>query len=143
MTSGLSHPQPDTPVILFDGECSLCTAQAGRLEVLARQRVRAMPLQNMPLQNLATADPRLTRAELMREIKLLMPDGRVFGGAEAIAQLAIQGRPVMGKAFQLYYLPGIRWLADRVYASVARHRTRLSRGRAVAACESGTCPNLQ
>lgn len=123
-----------SPVILYDGECSLCTAQATNLEAFSNYQVRARALQSIE-----TSDPRLTKEELVREIKLVMPDGQVFGGAEAIVQLAVQGRPLMWRIFSLYYLPGIRFMGDWLYAWVARNRYRLFGRQEYNACDTGSC----
>jgi predicted DCC family thiol-disulfide oxidoreductase YuxK len=47
----------------------------------------------------------------------------------------IHGRPLAGWVFSVYYVPGIRWLAERVYASVAKNRYSLS-GRPAHQCDA-------
>ncbi len=127
-------PQDGSAVILYDGLCKLCTAQAENLEKLARGRVLSEALQ--------TALPRfpgLSEEEALREIKLVSADGRIYGGAEAIVKLVNLGHPFSGKLLYLYYLPGIRQLSDRFYAWVARNRYRLFGKRPEDACENGAC----
>lgn len=121
-------------MILYDADCSICAAQAANLERLARKKVLAKPLQSVTF-----SDPRLSAAEIRKEIKLVFPNGDSKGGAEAIVQLAIIGRPRLGKLASLYYLPGIRWLADKVYSYVASNRYQLF-GRANSGdCVTGAC----
>ena len=71
--------------LFFDAECGFCTRVARRLApILARRGLAVAPLQ----------DPRvgallgMTREELLREIRLLLSDGRQFGGADAAVELA-------------------------------------------------------
>ena len=101
---------------LYDAACTNCTAWAERLRRIAGRRVNVKPLQEF-----SSDDPRLSEGELLREAKLVLSDGRVFGGAEAVA------RAVSGPAL-LYYLPGVRQLADRYYARVAASRCRIPAG---------------
>jgi predicted DCC family thiol-disulfide oxidoreductase YuxK len=65
----------------------------------------------------------LTADDCLRQAWLLLPDGRVYGGAEAInGALAFVwwGRP----ALFLYRLPGLRQLEDAAYRWVVRNRYR-------------------
>lgn len=103
----------DTPVFLYDAACSNCTSWARTLRRLAGRRVQVKPLQEF-----SSTDPRLSEEELLREAKLVLGDGRVYGGAEAVA------RTVGGPAL-LYYLPGVRQLADRYYRRTAATRCRI------------------
>ncbi len=74
----------------------------------------------------------------MQAMILVAPDGRRFHGFEAAVQ-AVATRPVLGWIAYTYYLPGIRQLCDRLYASVAANRYRIL-GKTVAdACTDGTC----
>jgi predicted DCC family thiol-disulfide oxidoreductase YuxK len=90
-----------------------------------------------PLQNNLVAFPNLELEEAMREMKLIDTDGHIYGGAESIVRLITYGHPLIGKFLKLYYLPGLRWLADQSYAWVAKNRYRLF-GRADL-CDDGSC----
>lgn len=71
--------------LFFDAECGFCTRIARWLAPILRRRGMAVA----PLQ-----DPRvgallgLSREELLRELRLLLSDGRQFGGADAVVALA-------------------------------------------------------
>lgn len=128
-------PPPDgQAVILYDGSCQLCTAQAGTLEKLAAGQARAEALENA-----LERFPGLSEDEARREIKFVAADGRVYGGAEAIVKLVNLGRPRLGKLLYPYYLPGIRQLSDRLYAWVARNRYRLFGTVPERTCHAGSC----
>lgn len=71
--------------LFFDAECGFCTRIARWLApILHRRGMAVAPLQ----------DPRvgallgMSRDELLREIRLLLSDGRHFGGADAVVALA-------------------------------------------------------
>jgi predicted DCC family thiol-disulfide oxidoreductase YuxK len=70
---------------------------------------------------------------------VVLPDGRVFAGAEAAARIAFRLRP-LGWLAWIYYVPGVRQLANMAYALIARHRYRLFGRRApAAACQGDAC----
>ena len=107
--------------LLFDGHCRLCTGGARRVLRLARPG--AIELLDFQQQGALARFPGLSHAECMREMKLVTPEGRVYGGAEALVR-ALTTRAVLGSWAWLYYLPGLRQLADAAYVSIARNRYR-------------------
>ena len=120
------------PALLYDGTCRFCTAQAARLRRLAYGRV-AMESAYAP--GVREQYPSLPQTGLLGEIKLVDADGRVFGGAAAIARVfEIRGGALAALA-RLYRFRAARFMADRVYAAIARRRYRLA-GR----CDDGSCP---
>lgn len=120
-------------IVLFDGHCRLCRAGARRLHALARPG--AIELRDFQQPGVLAAFPGLTYDECMRAMILVTPEGRRLHGAAAVAA-ALRTRPVLGLPAALYGVPGLRQLADALYAFVARHRYRLF-GRAPACDEAG------
>jgi predicted DCC family thiol-disulfide oxidoreductase YuxK len=120
-------------VVVFDGDCGFCTAQAHRLAAPGR-----IALRSFREAGALAAFPGLSLEECVREMKLVDRDGRVYGGAEAIARALRIGRPLLGTVAMLYYVPGVRWVADRIYAWVAVNRFRLS-GNDAALCDDDAC----
>jgi predicted DCC family thiol-disulfide oxidoreductase YuxK len=121
-------------IVLFDGRCRLCARSARALQ--RRFGPARLELEDLQQPGVLERHPSVTREAAMRRMHLVLPDGRVFGGAEAFARLLSTVRGVGWLAY-LYYLPGVRQLADLAYALVARYRYRLF-GRAEA-CDGGTC----
>jgi protein-S-isoprenylcysteine O-methyltransferase Ste14/predicted DCC family thiol-disulfide oxidoreductase YuxK len=128
---------PGRYVVLYDGLCKFCTAGARRLIALARPG--AIELVNFQEPGVLERFPGVSLEACMRQMYLVCPDGRVFGGFEAAVQ-AVATRPVLGLLAYAYYLPGLRLAFDLAYAQVAANRYRIL-GKAVAAgeCEGGTC----
>jgi predicted DCC family thiol-disulfide oxidoreductase YuxK len=124
-------------VILYDGRCRFCTAGSRRLESWMRRG--SVERADFQQPDVLARFPGLSYEACMERLHLVAPDGRVFGGVEAIVQ-ALATRGVLGRLAYLYYLPGLRWLLDRLYKLIAANRYRLL-GRAVAAeqCEGETC----
>ena len=119
------------PTLLYDGTCRFCVAQAKRLERLGRGRVL---IASAYADGVRARFPMVPQEGVLGEMKLVEIDGRVLGGAAAIARTLEYGGGPLGLAATLYRLPPIRVVADAVYGVIARNRYRL-RGR----CEDGSC----
>jgi predicted DCC family thiol-disulfide oxidoreductase YuxK len=114
----------DTATLIYDGECGMCRDAVrllrrwdsrGRLTYVAFQDEAAVARFAIPLPALAAA------------MHLVLPDGRVFAGADAAPEIA---RLLPGKAWlaPLYSVPGVRPIARRVYARIAARRRCAVRG---------------
>ena len=104
--------------LFFDAECGFCT-RIGRwlAPILGQRGLGVAPLQ----------DPRvgallgMTRAELLKELRFLLSDGRQFGGARAVVAVAREiwwARPL----FWLAAIPGVMGVFDFGYKRVAAKR---------------------
>ena len=124
---------PARYVLLYDGHCAFCEAQSKNLARLARPGA----IERVSFQDPGVLDrfPGVTYDACMRAMHLIAPDGRVFIGFEAVAR-ALATRPVLKLLAYLYYLPGVRFLCDRLYEFIAARRYRIM-GRAVASGECG------
>jgi predicted DCC family thiol-disulfide oxidoreductase YuxK len=127
-------PSNHLPVILYDGACRLCTSQAQNLAKLSKGKVLARALQTE-----LNKFPGLTEEEALKEIKLIDEQGYIYGGAEAIVKLINYGQPILGKILYPYYIPGIRQLANKSYAWVAKNRYKLFGTVPQETCENDNC----
>ena len=131
----------DADILIFDGECRFCIAQVERLKRLAisQKQAKNPPIVAMPLQNDdLLAAVHVSHDEAMKAMHLVTRDGRIYRGVEGFVQ-ALRHRPILGKLAKLYYVPGIKQLADLGYRLIARYRY-LIMGRAVARGEChGSC----
>lgn len=111
-------------VLVYDGECAMCRASALWLMRLALSRGQ---LEILPCRSPARRArfPQLTDEACLGAMQLVLPDGRVLAGADAVPELLrrIRGLGWLAAGFAL---PGMRPLARRVYAWLARNRMRLS-----------------
>jgi predicted DCC family thiol-disulfide oxidoreductase YuxK len=117
--------EPACGWVFYDGMCVLCRRLARRFQsTLAAQGFRLAALQE-PWVNERL---RLPDSELLAEMRLLTADGRVFGGAEAVIELARRiwwGWPLYACA----KVPAVRRGLHRFYRSVAQRRH----------CRAGAC----
>jgi len=104
--------------LFFDGECPLCCASAHRVErLLARRRFQLCALQSPE----APHRLGLSGPVLLREMHLLLADGRVFGGADAVVEIARR----IWWAWPLWLvsrLPGAKPLLRAGYRVIAANR---------------------
>ncbi len=121
---------PEAPTILYDGTCNLC-----REQVKFWKRI-SHGIKFIPLQEGLQYFPQISYQEAMQEMKLVNKN-KVYGGAEAFVQLFKCSYPVLGYIALLYYLPGIRFVTDKVYAFIAKNRYRFF-GKQID-CEDGSC----
>jgi predicted DCC family thiol-disulfide oxidoreductase YuxK len=105
--------------LFFDAECRFCTRIARWLApILHRRGLAVAPLQDVRVGALLG----LSKAELMREMRVLLADGRQCGGADAGVALAREiwwARPLVWLAA----IPGMmNWLRSG-YRSLAARRS--------------------
>jgi predicted DCC family thiol-disulfide oxidoreductase YuxK len=119
-TPSLSAPRP---VVIFDGDCAICSTLAGVIE----RRLRP-PAAVAPWQRLDLAAYGLTDLECIEALQYVDADGRVYAAELAVARLLRASRPWARPAGFVIELPGIRSLAGVIYRWVARNRSRLPGG---------------
>ena len=134
---GVSVQLTTTPqaqdVVLFDGDCRICTQGAKSL----RKWVKPDQAELVSFRDDAVLArfPGVTAERCELAMQLVRKDGRVFEGAEAIVQ--VLRHRVVGLLALGYYLPGIRQLADAIYRRIARRRFEIA-GRN-GECADGSC----
>ncbi|HMA44984.1 MAG TPA: DUF393 domain-containing protein [Gemmatimonadales bacterium] len=116
--------QNEAPTLVFDGECRLCRRAVELLRRWDREhRLRYLPFQD----EAAIGELDLSLPALAAAMHLVLPDGRVYAGADAVPEL---GRLLPGKRWWAwgFAVPGVRRLARWVYARIARGRRCAVRG---------------
>jgi predicted DCC family thiol-disulfide oxidoreductase YuxK len=120
-------PQPgDAGTFAFDADCPMCTSFARRTRpLLERLGFRLSPLQSADVRRGGGGGggprPRLGDDPIPDENKLLLADGRVLGGVDAIAEIARRtewGWPL----WALARVPGVHALLQFGYGQVAKRR---------------------
>lgn len=120
--------------VLYDGDCRFCTRSAH--DIRRRFGHERIALRNFQEPGALDAYPGVTFDAAMKRLHVVAADGRVYGGAEAVARL-VAGVRFVGWVAYVYYVPGIRQLADVLYAYVAKNRYKLF-GK-TETCDGGTC----
>ena len=112
------------PTLIYDGECGICQQAVALLKRWDRERVlRFVPFQDgAAVARFGVALPALAAA-----MHLILPDGRVYAGADAVPELL---RLFPGKRWlaPVFRIPGVLPIARRIYARIAARRHCLVRG---------------
>jgi predicted DCC family thiol-disulfide oxidoreductase YuxK len=113
-------------VLIYDAECPMCRASALWLMRLALSRGQ---LEILPCRSSVRAEryPQIGEATCLTAMQLVLPDGRILAGTDAVPELLRRIRG-LGWLAAVFALPGMRPLARRVYAWIARNRMRISCG---------------
>jgi predicted DCC family thiol-disulfide oxidoreductase YuxK len=119
-------PTVGTATLIYDGECSMCRASA--LWIM-RRALSGGALEILPCASAVrrTRFPQISEQACLTAMQLVLPDGRVLAGADAVPELLRRIRG-WGWVAAVFALPGVRPVARRVYAWVARNRMRISCG---------------
>ena len=106
-------------MVLYDSDCPLCTFQMKSLTWLDwRNCIRFVPINSPEAAEIA---PQLTREDLMEAIHCIAPDGEIHRGARAIRFLGLR-LPLLVPVGLFLWLPGVIWIAEKVYQFVSRNR---------------------
>lgn len=136
-TASTDLPTPDerpgSDVVIYDGDCRICTQQVGRLVWWDCQK----RLSYLSLHDAAVGEryPDLSHERLMQEMVIVDHHGRRHGGAEAVRYLTQRLRRLWWLA-PLLYFPGSLPLWRLLYRQIARNRYRWGKN---APCDGGTC----
>jgi predicted DCC family thiol-disulfide oxidoreductase YuxK len=105
--------------LFFDADCRFCTRIARSIApILAKRNLGVAPLQDARVSELLGMTPQ----ELLREIRFLRADGRHFGGANAVLEVAQEiwwWRPLVWLA----RIPGAPRMLHSAYHWVAAQRS--------------------
>ena len=108
MKTGITDAKCNEPFVLYDGDCSLCTGSARRFEPVLR--IAGFKLATLQSRNAG-----------LSEMRVLLPDGRAFGGADGVVQIS---RRVWWAwpLFAFAQIPGVMPLLRVGYRRVAMNR---------------------
>ena len=111
-------------LVLYDGECPLCVFQMRLLTWLDWFNALALiPFTDPRAQQAA---PQIDREQLRAAMHCVAKDGRIYRGARCIRFVGMR-LPVLVPIALLLWVPGVNWIAEKVYGFIARHRLTLSR----------------
>jgi predicted DCC family thiol-disulfide oxidoreductase YuxK len=110
------------PILLYDGDCGFCTSSARFVERRIPVSAEVSPFQFTDVEALGT-----TAARARHEV-LWVENGRVYGGAQAVAMLFTRAGGLWGPLGLIMRVPPVCWIAAGVYRLVSANRYRLPGG---------------
>jgi predicted DCC family thiol-disulfide oxidoreductase YuxK len=115
-----------TPVLIFDGDCSFCTASANWAAARWHGRARAVPWQTLASDELAAVA--LTPDDVRCAAWWIDAAGRRSRGHLAIAEALRAGSGWSAIVGRVLLVPPFRWVGGAVYRLIVRSRHRLPGG---------------
>ena len=114
---------PSKPLLIFDGDCQFCRRWIARWKNSTGDAVDYIPFQDGEV---ARRFPEIPRIDLEEAVHLLMPDGTVFRGAEAVFRSLAQGghHRWLSRIYEKSTV--FAEITETLYEEVATHRTFLS-----------------
>ncbi len=113
--------------LIYDGDCRFCRRQVDLISGWDRaDRLSAVPFQGTDLGRFG-----VSREAAEKAMHLVSPSGAVWSGAAAARELA-RLLPMLRPFAWLFRLPGVMFLAERVYRWIAERRHRFG-------CDSAVC----
>lgn len=113
----------DKAVLIFDGECPLCSGAAAWVMRGARPgRIETLPCQS---EERARRFPEVSESACLEAIQLVWTDGALHSGADALPRILSLMRGWRWLAW-LLALPGLSLVARPAYRWIARNRHALS-----------------
>ena len=111
-------------IVLYDGECSLCTFQSRMLTWLDwLDEVRLVPISDPLAKEVA---PGITEDQLSEAIHCVTPEGRIYRGARCIRFVGMR-MPLLVLPALVLWIPGVIWVAEKVYQWISRNRYLFSK----------------
>ncbi|MGH7539120.1 MAG: thiol-disulfide oxidoreductase DCC family protein [Gemmatimonadales bacterium] len=110
--------------LIYDGECGMCRFAVARVRVWDREhRIALVPFQDQQ----AVARFGIGLPALAAAMHLVLPDGRVYAGADAVPEILkiLPGKRWFAWGFAV---PGVRPIARYVYRRIAERRRCAVRG---------------
>lgn len=116
--------KPATHIVLYDGDCPLCTFQKQMLTWLDWFNVVSfVPISDARTRGLA---PTISREDLLEAIHCLARDGQIHRGARCIRFVGLR-MPILVPLALVLWIPGVILVAELVYRWISRNRHLLSR----------------
>ena len=112
-------------LLVFDGECDMCRRSVDWI----RRRDAHGVIEALPYQDPSVVEqfPEIPRRAFERAIQLVRPEGARLEGARAVEEI-LRLIPRTRPMAPFFRVPGVRWLAQRIYQIVARNRRRFGCG---------------
>lgn len=123
------HSRRGAWYFVYDGDCSFCRRWVALLESWdSAKRLRFVPFQDAAQ---VARLPFVPRSALEEAMHLVSPDDGIFAGAAAVPPM-LRLLPGGWLARWIFSVPGVPWMASKVYGMVAKNRHKLG-------CGSSTC----
>lgn len=116
--------EQDTNVVIYDGDCPMCTFQMKLLTWMDWFNVTTLlPISDPKVQAIA---PQISREDLMSAIHCLDKQGHIHRGARCIRFVSLR-MPLLIPLAIILWIPGVIWFAEKIYQWISANRLILSK----------------
>ena len=115
---------PPRPLLIFDGDCGFCRRWVARWQRATAEAVDYLPFQD---ESVAKNYPEIPREAFAKSVHLLLPDGAVHAGADAVFRSLAAGGAERWLLWCYCKIPIFAALTEWGYEKVATHRDFLSK----------------
>jgi predicted DCC family thiol-disulfide oxidoreductase YuxK len=110
-------------LLIYEGDCGFCNRCVRFISRRMPSRAELKPWQRVDLDAYG-----IPRSRARHEVLWVGTDGRVDGGAQAIARLLLDCGGIWALLGGLIRVPPLRWVAHGLYRLVANNRDRMPGG---------------
>ncbi|MCF7763278.1 MAG: DUF393 domain-containing protein [Verrucomicrobia bacterium] len=111
-------------IVLYDDQCPLCTFQMRVLTWLDwLNTITLLPLSHP---NASLVAPQVTREDLLEAIHCVTPEKKIHRGARCLRFVGMR-IPLLVPMALFLWIPGVIFIAEKVYQWISRNRHLLSR----------------
>jgi predicted DCC family thiol-disulfide oxidoreductase YuxK len=114
---------PDTPILIYDGDCAFCTSAARWVSDRLTTPVDVVAWQRLGADRLAQLG--LSQWDVRHAAYWVATDGRLWRGHAAVGRALLAGTRWMRAAGHVIGAPPGAWLARPAYWLIARYRHHL------------------
>lgn len=107
-------------LLIFDGDCGFCSRCARFVSRRLPTTAEVKPWQRVDLESYG-----VTAEQTQRELVWVGADGRIAGGAQAIARLLLDCGGLWAVPGAALRVPPFRWVGHGLYRAVANNRYRM------------------
>jgi predicted DCC family thiol-disulfide oxidoreductase YuxK len=113
-----------THVVIYDGDCAFCSAQVRWIKKLDWfGALKFISLTDARVKEIA---PTLSQEELSTAIYCVANGGKISRAARCFRFIALR-IPLLVLLAVVMWIPGVIWIAEKIYVAIARNRSKLSR----------------
>lgn len=113
-----------TNIVIYDDQCPLCLSQTRLLRRL--DWFQAVRFRGISEPGSTELMPDLRREDLLAAIHCVTKDGKIYRAARCFRFIAMR-IPLLVPFALLLWIPGMLWVAEKIYNRIARNRYFLSR----------------
>jgi predicted DCC family thiol-disulfide oxidoreductase YuxK len=118
-------PCRDCYTVVYDGHCTVCTRIVEVLRSWDGEDMLDIVASQAP--GVQARFPWIPAGAYAESVQVIAPDGKTFQGAAAVEEL-LRVLPRGKFVSWIFFVPGIRGIAERLYRWIARNRYKLGCG---------------